>query len=480
MESLIERESSIKCLVGGELVAGHGTAFNVTAPSDGQLVATVRSASAEQVDTAVDTAREALSRWRSRPLAERCENVRHAAAALTNVAEDIAIAISAEMGKPIAMAREDVSTVITFAQIACDDALRLYGHTGRSWNTATPSRRTVTTFDPVGVAALISPWNFPIEMLIHASSALVMGNTVVWKPSELAPSGPALAAAAFASALPAGCLNTVIGGAEVGAQLVNHDAVDLVAFVGSTTVGEDICRHAGLKRLILELGGNGPLIVAEDADLDAAAAAASLGCFYNSGQLCVASERILVQAAVKDEFARKLCELADALVVGDPLAPETDIGPLSSAGLVAKVHRHVTDAVDRGAKVLTGGRIVEPQWYQPTVLTGITPEMLIAREETFGPVAPIIEFDQLDDAVQIANDSPYGLQAALFTSSLSTAWDIGEQLEAGAVLINSSTADGEPYTPFGGVKKSGIGRVGGLEGLKSFANIKVLSFTTRP
>jgi len=305
-----------------------------------------------------------------------------------------------------------------------------------------------------------------------------MGNTVVWKPSELSPTGPSLAAKIFAKSLPDGVLNVVFGGAEIGQQLVSHDGVDAIGFIGSTAVGHAISQSAGVKRLLLELGGNGPLIVARDADLHTATDAAVAGCFTNAGQLCVSSERILVDNAVRPEFVAMLATKVRRLVMGDPFDEATQVGPLSSETLAAGVQAQVDDAVGQGASILCGGTR-DGLWFTPTVLDNVSPEMLVATEETFGPVAPIIGFDTISDAIELANRSQYGLQAAVFTSSLETAWRVGEELECGSVNVNMATSAGEMNAPFGGVKQSGHGRVLGPEGLKSFSSVKAINFRTR-
>lgn len=316
----------------------------------------------------------------------------------------------------------------------------------------------------------------PVEMIGNCAASMMMGNACVWKPSEWAPYAPQLITEAFVSAgIPDGLINLVYGGPEIGEHLVTHDDVRLVAFIGSTAVGEQIAKAAGVKRLLLELGGNGPMVVLDDADIDRAVDAAVVGCFYQAGQVCTSAERILVHAAVHDEFAEKLAARAKQLRVGDPLDERTEMGPLSEQRILDKVVRHVTEAREKGATVLTGGQH-ENLYFEPTVLIGVTPDMQIAREETFGPVAPIIKIESAEQALAIANDSPYGLSTSVFTSSLKTAFDMAEGLEAGAVNVNAGTNDWELNGPFGGWKKSGVGRELGNETLLEFSNVKTVTF----
>jgi acyl-CoA reductase-like NAD-dependent aldehyde dehydrogenase len=333
-----------------------------------------------------------------------------------------------------------------------------------------------TIYQPVGVTAFISPWNFPVEMIVNCVASLMMGNSCVWKPSEWAPYAPQLLSEAFVSAgLPHGLLNLVYGGPEIGEHLVRHSHVELVAFIGSTAVGEQIAKAAGVKQLLLELGGNGPMIVLDDANVDRAVDAAVGGCFYQAGQVCTAAERILVHESVHDEFVEKLVARAKVLKVGDPLDESTQMGPLSEKRILDKVVRHVEDARVKGATILTGGDH-EGQFFEPTVLIGVTPDMEIAYEETFGPVAPILKVRSAEEALEIANDSEFGLSMSVFTASLKTAFDMAEGLQAGSVNVNSGTNDWELSGPFGGWKKSGIGREVGEDSLRAFSNVKTITF----
>jgi acyl-CoA reductase-like NAD-dependent aldehyde dehydrogenase len=470
---------AVRGLCAGAWVEGEGALKETVSPVDGRVVTTVRFSSPAQVDAAVAAARAAQPAWAARPLAERADLVHAAIDALEARAEEIAVWVSTEVGKTIREAREEVATHITVpcCRRIVEDARRFGGETLPAAGADHPERRVLTLYQPIGVAGFISPWNFPVEMILNCVGALMTGNTCVWKPSEWAPYGPQLLTEAFVSAgLPDGVLNLVYGGPDTGEQLVRHPDVGLVGFIGSTAVGERIASAAGVKRLLLELGGNGPLIVLDDADVDAAVETAVTDCFYMAGQVCTAGERVLVHDAVHDEFVSKLTARVARIKVGDPLDEGTDMGPLSERRILDKVVRHVEDARERGATVVTGGAH-DGQFFEPTVLTGVTTDMAIAREETFGPVAPIIRVSGPEEALRIANELDYGLSMAVFTRSLATAWRMAEGLEAGQVNVNSGTNDWELGGPFGGWKKSGIGReIGGAESLRGFTNVKTVGF----
>jgi acyl-CoA reductase-like NAD-dependent aldehyde dehydrogenase len=323
----------------------------------------------------------------------------------------------------------------------------------------TGTKRILVVQEPVGVVAAVSPWNFPVDIAgIPIVFGLAVGCTVVWKPSEFAP----LCAGMFVELLhdagfPPGTVNLVHGRGDAGSQLVRHPDVASVVFTGSVETGERVARDAGLKNRVLELGGNGPQIVLADADIAKAADAAIVGCFYLAGQCCTAAERILVHSSVKDEFVAALVDRARTLRVGDPLDDETDMGPLCTPAVLERTQQHVADAVARGAKIVLGGGS-QGQFHEPTVIDGVTSEMRIAQEETFGPVAPIMTFETLDQAIAIANETDFGLTAAVFTNDLRAAWQAAEQLRHGTVHIHETTNYWDQMAPFGGAKKSGAGR----------------------
>jgi acyl-CoA reductase-like NAD-dependent aldehyde dehydrogenase len=313
--------------------------------------------------------------------------------------------------------------------------------------------------EPIGVVAAVTPWNFPVDIAgIPLVYGLAIGCTTVWKPSEYAP----LCAEAFTQLLhdagfPPGTVNLVHGRGDAGQRLVTHPDVGTVVFTGSVETGEKVARDAGLKNRVLELGGNGPQIVCADADLEKAADAAIMGCFYLAGQCCTAAERILVHSSVKDRFVDLLTERTKALKVGDPLDDSTDMGPVRTPAVLQRTQEHIADAVAHGARVVLGGGH-DGQLHEPTIVDGVTPEMRIAREETFGPVAPIMTFETVDEAIEIANGTEFGLTAAVFTNDVRTAWKVAEALQHGTVHVNETTNYWDQMAPFGGAKKSGSGR----------------------
>jgi len=324
---------------------------------------------------------------------------------------------------------------------------------------STGTKRIMVVQEPIGVVAAVSPWNFPVDIAgIPLVYGLALGCTTVWKPSEYAP----ICANMFVQLLhdagfPPGTVNLVHGRGEIGSQLVKHPDVGSVVFTGSVETGEKVARDAGLKNRVLELGGNGPQIVFADADIDKAADAAIMGCFYLAGQCCTAAERILVHASVKDRFVEALTSRTRDLKVGDPTLEETDMGPVRTPAVLARTKAHIADAVEKGARVVLGGGN-DGQLHEPTIVDGVTSDMRIAQEETFGPVAPIMSFESADDAIRIANETHFGLTASVFTNDLRLAWKMAEALEHGTVHINETTNYWDQMAPFGGAKKSGAGR----------------------
>jgi acyl-CoA reductase-like NAD-dependent aldehyde dehydrogenase len=466
-------------LVNGTWVAGAGEVKETKNPTNGETVTTCPFFTPDQVDAAVAAARAAQKEWAKVPVAEKAKMMHAGLDAVAAHAEEIARTVSTEMGKTIREAREEVLLDITVpcSRHIIEDASRMSGrliHTARPDHY--PARRVMVIHQPIGVTGFISPWNFPTEMLLNCIASMMIGNTCVWKPSEWAPSGPQKATEVFleGAGLPPGVLNLIYGGAETGDHLVRHADVGLICFIGSTATGEKIASAAGVKRLLLELGGNGPLVVLDDANVDKAVEAAANDCFYQAGQVCTAGERILVHEQIHDEFVQKLAAKVGQLTVGDPLDESTDMGPLSDVRILAKVVEHVEDAKARGAEIVTGGSHAG-QFFEPTILTGVTTDMAIAREETFGPVAPIMKIKSAEEALEIANSLDYGLSMAVFTGSLETGLMMAEGLEAGQVNVNAGTNDWELNGPFGGWKKSGIGReLGGEEALRQFANAKTI------
>lgn len=446
--------------IDGRWVAGDGETIESFSPATGELLGTVRGCSSAQVDAAVGAAKRAFESWGKTSVLERVEMARHAHQLCLRRNDELIEMIAKEVGKPIAAARSEMErgTAEHFRR-AAEDVLRNAGKVLPSTMDRTTSKRVLVVQQPVGVVAAVTPWNFPIDIAaIPIVYGLALGCTVVWKPSEYA----AVCTSMFTEILdeagfPPGAVNVVHGRGDVGAALVSHPDVGAVAFTGSVETGEKVARDAGLKNRVLELGGNGPQIMLADGDVERAADAAVRGCFFLAGQCCTAAERLLVHESIKDEFLAALTAKTKALKVGDPLDPTTDTGPLCTQAVLDRTQEHIADAVAKGAKVLYGGSF-EGLFHEPTIIDGVTSDMLIAQEETFGPVAPIITFRTNEEAIRIANETDFGLTAAVFTRSLQAAWQMAEELQHGTVHINESTNYWDQLAPFGGMKKSGAGR----------------------
>ncbi|MGH9298931.1 MAG: aldehyde dehydrogenase family protein [Acidimicrobiales bacterium] len=432
----------------------------VKSPFDRHLVGEVVESSPSEVDHAVRAARRAQPGCAATPLLERVDLLDRAYELCKERNELFATTITREMGKTIRESREEmVEYACGHFRRAAEDALRYRGQVLPSTQEKSSSKRILVTHPPAGVVALVTPWNFPVDIAaITITYALAIGDTVVWKPSPFAPLSCAMFAELIHEAgFPPGALNMLTGDAAVGRELVAHPDVDVVSFTGSSGVGLEIAQRAALKNLMLELGGNGPLVVLEDADLDRAVEATITGCYYLAGQCCTAAERILVQRSVADDFVERLVTRTGKVQVGDPLDEATDMGPVCNEGVLAKTRSHIEEAERAGAKVVAGGGF-EGLLHEPTVLSGITPAMEIAREETFGPVAPVMVFEGDGEAVEVGNSTRYGLTAAVFTRDLARGWQMAERLNHGTVLINETTNYWDQLAPFGGSKQSGVGR----------------------
>lgn len=357
----------------------------------------------------------------------------------------------------------------------------------RELNSHIPGKRAKAVRQPVGVVVGIVPWNAPVILGVRAVAApLAYGNTVVLKASEICPrTHKAIVDALNDAGVPSGAINLITNdpqdAAEVVDELITHPAVRRISFTGSTRVGRTIAETAGrhLKRVLLELGGNSPLVVLADADLDRAVAAANFGAFMHQGQICMSTERIVIDRAVADEFAQKLAECASSLKLGDPREPDTQIGPLVNEAALNRVTEHVEDAVAKGAKLVTGGK-AQGLHFTPTVLMDVTPAMRVYSEESFGPVVAIVPVNGIDEAVRVANDTDYGLSAAVFSANADAAMDVARRLETGICHINDSTVNDEPPMPFGGVKNSGWGRFGGKAALEEFTELRWITIQDSP
>ncbi len=466
-----------RCWIGGSWQDGNGEEITRRNPYNDELVTSARGATIAQADAAIAAARAARREWAAAPALARADALHRAGDLLHARRDEAARLMTREMGKTLAESYEDLDYAVDDLKMAGEDALRLLGQfvPGTSSETADPKRVLVQNV-PVGVVGLATPWNFPVAIPCELlGPALACGNTVVWKPSEITLGSGHLLAEVLAEAFPPGVVNALHGRGDIGGHLVTHPHVDMFGFVGSTATGEAIARSAGVKKLLLELGGNGPVVVMGDADLDAAAEATVYSAYYASGQVCTATERVLVHDSVHDEFVARVVELSKRVVGGDPLDERTTMGPMCFAGSFDKTRAHIDDAVAKGAEIAFGGGH-QGLYHEPTVITGVTSDMVIAQDETFGPVVPVMRFSSTGEAIEIANETPYGLQGSVFTGSIPTAWQLAEAIECGTVHVNGTTNHWELLAPFGGMKKSGIGRILGVASPASFTNQKQITF----
>ena len=467
-----------KALIGGQWVDGSAGSFDVRSPHSGEVINSVARCDAGDVERAVAAARAAQPGWAQTPLIDRVKLLRRINQAFVEHAEPIARMVSLEIGKTITDAREEVYEYAAPSyEKAGAEVMRHRGLSFPSTQEQTNNKRLVMTHRPLGVVAAITPYNFPTDISsIAIAHIIAAGNTAIWKPSEFSPTCCAMVAELFEEAgLPPGVVNLLQGFGDVGAALVSHEGVDGVFFTGSTTTGEKIATSAPLKPQLLELGGDGPFIILDDADVDAAVEGAMNGCFYYSGQVCTSAERLLVHEDIYDEFVDKLRARASDLRIGDPAEEETDMGPLCNDGTLERVVAHVEDARSQGAQIEQFGP-QEDLYYPATILTDVTPEMQIMREETFGPVAPIMRVGSAEEAVEIAKASRMGLIASLWTRDLATAWRVGEALPHGSVNINETSNYWDQLAPFGGAGRSGVGRELSEWFLDRFTEPKLLVF----
>ncbi|MFF0575324.1 NAD-dependent succinate-semialdehyde dehydrogenase [Streptosporangium saharense] len=452
---------------------------SVVNPSTGEVLARVPVIGADGVRAAVDAAEDALGPWSRRTAHERAEVLRRWNTLILENRDDLARTLTAEQGKPLREALGEITYAASFVAWYAEEALRTYGEVIPTYDR---DRRMVVVREPVGVCAAITPWNFPSAMVTRkAAPALAAGCTVVAKPAPGTPlSALALAELALRAGLPSGALSVVTGDAEtIGLALTSDPRVRKLSFTGSTAVGRILMRQASatLQRLSLELGGNAPFLVLDDADVDAAV----LGCveskFRNSGQTCVCANRIIVQRPVAERFQAGLVAAVERLRVGDGFEAGVDQGPLIDEAAARKVERHIGDAVAGGAVVLTGGRRhrLGGTFFEPTVITGVTSDMAVAREETFGPVAPILVVDDDEEAVRLANDTASGLAAYVYTRDVGRVWRTVERLDVGMVGVNTGLLS-SAFAPFGGRKESGMGREGARAGIEEYLETKYVAF----
>ncbi len=460
---------------------GAAARFSVFNPATQEIIAEVPDLGAAETERAIAAAHAAFPAWAARPAKERAAILRAWYELMMGDLERLALLITLEGGKPLAEAKGEAAYGASFVEWFAEEAKRAYG---RTIPTTTPTRRYITIKQPIGVCAAVTPWNFPMAMITRkAAPALAAGCTIVLKPPSQTPlTALALAELAEQAGVPKGVFNVVTTNraSEVGRVMCESPLVRKFSFTGSTEVGKRLgaaCVGSTVKRVSLELGGNAPLLVFADADLGKAVKGAVASKFRNAGQTCVCANRILVEDAIYDKFSKELADAVSKLKVGDGQAEGIEIGPLIDKNAIQKVEAMVAEALAGGATALTGGKKhpAGAQFYAPTVLANVTREMRVNREEIFGPVAPLIRFKSEDEAIAIANDTPFGLAGYFFTQDVNRAWRVAERLEYGMVSINEGVFSNE-VIPFGGWKESGLGREGGVEGLEEYLETKFVNF----
>ncbi|WP_062111915.1 NAD-dependent succinate-semialdehyde dehydrogenase [Aureimonas sp. AU40] len=469
--SLLRQET----FIAGEWAgAASGATIEVTDPATGEVIGTVPDCGAAETRAAIEAAEAAFPTWRRTSPNERAAILERWNDLMLAHADDLAAIMTAEQGKPLAEAKGEVAYGASFAKWFSEEARRIYGDV---FVGPTGDRRILVLREPVGVCAAVTPWNFPIAMITRkAAPAFAAGCPIVVKPSDLTPySALALAVLAERAGVPKGVFSVVTGQARpIGGEMTGNETVRKLSFTGSTPVGRLLMEQSAptLKRLSLELGGNAPFIVFDDADLELAVAGAMASKFRNAGQTCVCANRILVQDGIYDRFAARLSEAAAKLRLGNGFEAGVTIGPLINDAAAEKVTRHLEDALAKGARIANEGAVsTKGRFVAPVVLTGADTSMLLASEETFGPLAPLMRFEREDEAVEIANATPFGLASYFYTSDIGRAWRVGEALEFGMVGLNTG-AVGMDAAPFGGVKQSGLGREGSAYGIDEYLEMK--------
>ena len=457
--------------------AKSGGTINVDNPATGEVIGTVPKGGTAETRTAIEAADKALPAWRKKTAKERAAIVRRWYELMLENQEDLARLMTIEQGKPLTESKGEVVYAASFLEWFAEEAKRVYGDTIPGHQA---DKRIIVIKQPIGVVACITPWNFPLAMITRkAGPALASGCTVVLKPASQTPfSALALAELAERAGVPKGVLNVITGSAsEIGGEMTSNPIVKKVSFTGSTEVGKLLMEQCSrtVKKVSLELGGNAPFIVFDDADIDAAVEGAMASKYRNTGQTCVCVNRIYVQDSVYDAFAQKLAAAVGKLSPMNGLEPGATQGPLIDDKAVLKVEEHIEDATKKGAKVIVGGQRHERggRFFQPTVLVDVTPSMMVAREETFGPVAPLFRFKTEEEAIAMANDTEFGLAAYFYGRDIGRVWRVAEALESGMVGINTGQISTE-VAPFGGVKESGLGREGSKYGIEEFLEIKYL------
>ena len=467
-----------QCYIDGQWTdADGGGKIDVTNPADGSVLGTVPKMGAEETRRAIEAAERAWPAWRDMTAKERSAILRRWYELMMENQEDLAVLMTMEQGKPIAESRGEIVYGASFIEWFAEEGKRIYGDTIPQHQR---DKRIVVIKQPVGVVAAITPWNFPNAMITRkAGPALAAGCTMVLKPATATPfSALALAELGERAGIPKGVFNVVTGSAgAIGGEMTSNPIVRKLTFTGSTEIGKTLMEQCAgtVKKVSMELGGNAPFIVFDDADLDAAVEGAIASKYRNMGQTCVCANRLLVQDGVYEEFAARLSQAVGGLTVGNGLQDGVKQGPLIDMAAVEKVEEHIEDAVGKGARIVVGGRrhALGGTYFEPTILADVTPEMKVAREETFGPLAPLFRFRTADEAIRMANDTEFGLAAYFYTRDLATTWKVSEGLEYGIVGINTGIISTE-VAPFGGVKESGVGREGSKYGIEEFLEVKYL------
>jgi succinate-semialdehyde dehydrogenase/glutarate-semialdehyde dehydrogenase len=466
------------CFVGGEWITAHDeAALDVVNPATGITLTTVPNMGAGETRHAIAASEKAWPAWRARTAKERAAILRKWFELMMANQEDLAVIMTAEQGKPLAESRGEIAYAAAFIEWFAEEGKRVYGDTIPGF---TSDRRIIVLKQPIGVCAAITPWNFPAAMITRkAGPALASGCTMVVKPASQTPlSALALAVLAERAGVPEGVFSVVTGSASaIGGEMTSNPTVRKVTFTGSTEIGKKLMIQSAstVKRTSMELGGNAPFIVFDDADIEAAVKGAIASKYRNAGQTCVCANRLFAQEKVYDAFVARLTETVQAMKVGDGFTPDVTIGPLINMGAVEKVEEHVADAVKKGARVVTGGKrhSLGQTFYQPTVLADTTPDMLIFKEETFGPVAPVFRFTTEEEVVRLANATEFGLAAYFYGRDIGRIFRVAEALEYGIVGINEGIISSE-VAPFGGMKESGNGREGSKYGIEDYLEIKYL------
>jgi acyl-CoA reductase-like NAD-dependent aldehyde dehydrogenase len=468
-------------IAGEWTTAESGETFEAESPATGERIGTVQKGDREDARRAIGAANAAATAWARLSAFERAAYLHRIADEVETRRDALVHALTLDQGKPLRESRDEVGELVAYWRNAAEDGKRLEG---RIANSISGEKRALLIRRPRGVIAVITPWNWPYTMPAELiAPALASGNAVVWTPaSTTALAGIALAECVAEADIPAGVFNLVTGpGSVVGDEIARNPGTHGVGFIGSTETGRRVAEAAAGKAAVLELGGNGPVVVLDDADLDLAAEATVAACFLCAGQSCTAGERLLVHREVREEFVAKLARLVvEHVVLGDPFAEGTTMGPLNNEGVAAKMDEHVADAVERGAEVVHGGEraagFPTNLYWQPTILDGVRADSLVATEETFGPVAPVVAIDSLDQAIELANASPYGLLSAIFTRDIAQGLRYADEVKTGWVNINESSNYWETHLPFGGRAgtASGIGRVGGASPMEAFTELQTV------